>query len=218
MATVKLSNYECRRDLLPQVCMFCGAPAVTRVKRTFSWCPGWVWILILVNLIVVLVVALILTKKMTVRVPTCHEHEGYWRRKNVYVGLSFVAIVLISVGGLVIASSQAQGGGNDPTGFVCVGSSVLFFAWLVVAAIASARGVRAVHITDDTVKLTGVHEEFVTALREERAADRDDRSRFDRYGDERDDYDDRHPDDEPRRRRPRRDRYDDDDRRRGYDD
>jgi hypothetical protein len=36
MATVKLSNYECRRDLLPAVCMQCGAPADVRKSKTFS--------------------------------------------------------------------------------------------------------------------------------------------------------------------------------------
>jgi hypothetical protein len=39
MPTVKLSDYECRKNLLPDVCMFCGEPAVTRKSKNFAWHP-----------------------------------------------------------------------------------------------------------------------------------------------------------------------------------
>ena len=49
MATVKLTEYECRKNLLPKVCMFCGEPAVERKQKNFAWHPPWVCILILVR-------------------------------------------------------------------------------------------------------------------------------------------------------------------------
>lgn len=210
MATIKLSDYECRKDMLPKVCMFCGAPATTRVRRQFSWTPGWVWILILVNLIVLAVVAMLVTKKMPVRVPTCDEHEGHWRRKNTVIGLTFLAVAVLCVLGIVYATQQVGPGGDDVTGWVCAGCGVLFLAWLIMAAVMGTRGVRAVHITEDTIKLTGVNEDFVEALREERARYRDDAGR-ERYGDERDDYDDEIIDEPRPRRRVRDDRDDRDD-------
>lgn len=219
MANIKLSDYECDRGLLPEVCMFCGQPAVTRVRRTFAWHPSWVILLILINLIVMLVVALILTKKMAVRVPACDQHEGYWRRRTLILTLSGFVVAALCVGGIVYLSSLPPAAGDEFTGWICGGGIVLSLAWLVVAVVYSASGVRPTEITDRSIKLTGVHDDFVDALREERARYREGGGhRRGRYGDERDDYDDE-ADDEPidRRRRPRDDRDDDefnDDRRR----
>src|SRR6266851_3941179 len=109
MPSVKLSDYECERDMLPPVCMFCGNPATTRVRRNFSWHPGWVYILILVNLLITLVVALILTKKMTVRVPVCDEHEGYWRRRFAPLLGSFVLISITCIAGFAYMTSLPPG-------------------------------------------------------------------------------------------------------------
>src|SRR5262245_25207628 len=129
MSTIKLSDYECDQDLLPPVCMFCGQPATTRVRRNFTWYPGWVIVLILVNLIVMLVVALVLTKKLTVRVPTCDQHEGYWRRRSIIVSLSGVVVVGACIAALVYVMSLPPGG-NDLSGWVCGSSVVLLLLWL----------------------------------------------------------------------------------------
>jgi hypothetical protein len=207
MPTVKLSDYECKRDLLPDVCMFCGAPAATRLRRTFTWTPGWVWILLLVNLIVLAVVAMLVTKKMTVNVPVCEEHEGYWRRKNLLMLMSLLGVTLICIGGVVIVTTQDQRGNDDLTGWACGGSIAFAVVWLIFVGVLSTRGVRPVHITEDTVQLTAVHDDFIAALREERARFREHHGRVG-YGDERDDYDDEFVDEPPRRRR-----RDEDDRR-----
>jgi hypothetical protein len=209
MPSITLSKYECSRSLLPDVCVVCGAPATTRKARNFSWHPGWVWVLILINLIVVLIVALILTKRMSVRLPVCDQHEGYWRRRTWFYTLPTLAILLLGIGALVYLWSQPPGVKDELTGWLCGGSLVLLVAWIVVAAIVQATGIRATEITDRTMTLAGLHEEFVGAVREDRARARDDeRHRRSRYGDERDDYDDEY-EDLPPGRRPR-DDWDDD--------
>jgi hypothetical protein len=211
MPTVKLSEYECRRGLLPGVCMFCGAPATTRVERRFSWHPSWVYLLILINLLVTLIVALILTKKMTVRVPVCDEHEGFWRRRMLILVLTFLLVAACCTAALVYLAYLPPAVNDELTPWLCGGGVILFFAWLIVAAIYSSAGVRPTEITESFISLSKVHEDFVDALRDERARDREEGDRRrNRYGDERDDYDDLPDDDPPPRSRRSRDHdYDD---------
>jgi hypothetical protein len=201
MPSITLSKYECSRDLLPDVCAVCGAPATTRKSRTFSWHPSWVWILILVNLLVVLIVALVLTKRMTVRLPVCDQHEGYWRRRTLFYTLPTVFILLLGAGAFTYVVSRPPGPADDLNGWLCGGSIGLLFVWVVVAAIVQASGIRSTEITDRTMTLAGLHPDFVAAVREDRARDRDDaRYRRTRYGDERDDFDDEWEGPPPRRR------------------
>jgi hypothetical protein len=223
MPSVKLSRYECSRDMLPDVCMFCGEPATVRKRKTFGWHPGWVWILILVNLIVLIVVAMILTKKMPMKVPLCERHAGYWTRRTLTLTFSFLAVAVLCIGAGVYMDAQPVGQRDDLGGILCGGGVVLFLGWLIFAAIYSSSGVRPTEITDKAIRLTGVNEAFIDALEEERSRDRSERERS-RYGDERDDYDDQSDREPPRRRsyedddyRPRRRPIDDepDDRPRG---
>ena len=230
MANVKLSRYECSRDLLPDVCMFCGEPATVRKQKTFAWHPSWVWVLILVNLIVVLIVAMVLTKKMPTRVPVCDRHAGWWTRRTLILLFSFLFMAAACLAGIFYVDSQPGNAKGDLSGVVCGGGVGLFLVWLIVAAIYGTRGVRPTEITDRDMKLTGVHEAFIDALQEDRARERDQRDAG-RFGDERDDYDDDRDREPPRRsydddgyrpRRRRMDRDEPDDRPRGrrddYDD
>jgi hypothetical protein len=170
-----------------------------------------VWILILINLIVVLIVALILTKRMSVRLPVCDRHEGYWRRRTLFYTLPTVAILLLAAGAFAYAVSRPPGVQDDLTGWLCGGSLVVLVLWVIVAAIVQAAGIRATEITDRTMTLAGLDAEFVAAVREDRARDEDEgRYRRRRYGDERDDFDDEW-EGPPPRRRPRDDWDDDED-------
>jgi hypothetical protein len=185
MPNVKLTDFECRKNLLPDVCMFCGRRAVDRKKRTFAWHPPWVWILILVGVLIAAIVAMILTKRMTVRVPVCNEHEGFWRRRNLVVGLSLVAVVVVEVVFIAVAASQPQGQNNDWGGLACGGGAVLFLGWLVLVAIYSQRGLRPTEITDRFIRLTGVNQEFIHALEDDRERDREEEDDYRRQWKER---------------------------------
>ena len=171
MSNVRITEFECRKNLLPDVCMFCGRRAVDRKKRTFAWHPPWVWILILAGILVAAIVAMILTKRMTVRVPVCNEHEGFWRRRNLIIGLSFLAMVVAEVVLIAISVSLPPGQNNDPGGFICLGGTAMFLGWLVLVAIYSTRGIRPTEITDRFIRLTGVHRDFIDALEDDRERD-----------------------------------------------
>jgi hypothetical protein len=81
---------------------------------------------------------------------------------------------------------------SGAAGFICLGGVLAFFVWCVAAAILSTPAIRPTEITDKSITLRGVCEEFIEAL----AADR--------RGDARES-------DRPRRKRPR-DEDDEDDR------
>ena len=104
-----------------------------------------------------------------------------------------------------------QGPGNDElTGWLCGGGVVMFFFWLVGAAIYQANGVRPAEITDRDIRLAGVHAEFVHALEDDRDRDREEEEEYRRQRRAKREAEDR----ERQRERPRsadRRRDDDDD-------
>src|SRR5262245_27784101 len=216
MPRVRLSKYECTHDLLPPVCAFCGAPAAGVRERKFSWHPSWVWVLIFVHVLVALIVALILTRRMVVRVPVCDEHSGDWSRRTGILAGSFLVVAAFETAALIYLNNEPPAQQDELAGWLCGGGFVLFFAWVIFAAIFSTRGVRPVEITDRFIRLAGVHEDFVTALEADRVGGADERDRRVRYGDVRDDYDDE-PELPPPRSRDRGD-YDDYDERESDDD
>jgi hypothetical protein len=202
---------------LPDVCMKCGAPATVRKSKTFSWCPPWVYLLLLCNLIVFAVVALIVTKRRRLEVPLCAEHKNHWMWRQLLVLGSL--LFLLAAGFLVMIATtdnKGPGGGDDLSGAVCMGWLVLMVVWIVAAVIAQVTSIRPREITDRSITLLGVSPEFVRVfdsewqgrpqlppddLARERWNERSRRPRRDVPGDE--DLDRiRRPDDRDERRPP----------------
>jgi hypothetical protein len=174
MAAVWLDRFECRYEELPPVCIVCGAEATATSRQTFRWHPPWVIVLILVNLLIWAIVALLLTKTMTMDAPVCDEHKGHWfKRKLIGWGAVLLGLAVFA-GGVAVSVGLA----DDPRfrdvapwGFLV--GAVAFLVLLIVAAVVMRSGVRATEITDDDMRLTGVSEGFVEALREQRREERE---------------------------------------------
>jgi hypothetical protein len=176
--TVWLDRYECRDGELPPVCMVCGAEATTTSRQTFRWHPPWVLVLILAGVLIWAIVAIILTKTMTVYALVCDEHKGHWfKRKLIGWRLVLLGLAAFCVGFLMMALV------NDPRfgDFASLGpllGAAVFFATLIAAVLVLRSAIRPTEITDDDIRLTGVSEGFVEALREQRREERDrDRAR-----------------------------------------
>jgi hypothetical protein len=208
VATVKLLARECKRGLLPDVCAKCGQPAVERNYRRFSWHPEWLIVLILVGLLIYIIVALILTKKMAVDLPFCEKHRGYFRKRALMHWGAFFAWLALLIGGIVLLVNQDQNAPIIETGPVVLILSVTFLIMLIGVAISGHMAIRPAEITDRFIKLGNVDEEFIDALDDlrEENGDFDDRRREDRRRDDSDE-------DNRRREDRRRDDRDDDDRR-----
>jgi hypothetical protein len=172
MPAIWLDRDECRD--LPPVCMVCGAEAAATSRQTFRWHPPWVIVLILVSVPIWIIVALILTKKMTVYAPVCEQHRNYWLRRKLIAWLPVLSgVALFGVGAAVMITA-----GNDPRLqdfglYVMMGGALWFFVTLIVAAVVLRGGVRATEITDDAVRLAGLNPDFGDALRDQRAEDRE---------------------------------------------
>jgi hypothetical protein len=169
MAVVRIDDPAGRRYPVWEVCARCGAAATTWKDKTFAWHPPWVWVLLLAGLLPFAIVALILTKRMRVRMPLCEDHQNHWLWRNIIVfgglfawlGLAFLAFV---------SMTMVQWGNvlDDLGGLLCVGTVLGLLAWFVVTIVLSGSAIRPVGITDYAITLTGVAPEFADAVRDER--------------------------------------------------
>jgi hypothetical protein len=169
---------------LPRVCMKCAAEATTVKKRTFSWYPQWVYLLLLAGLLPFVIVAVVLTKRQTVEIPFCDRHKNHFLLR-VWAGLGGLAI-LCGAGGLFVFLLSANGPNNkndDLAGVLCFGWSVLLLLYAVgVGVYGALTTIRPTRITDREVTLTNVSPKFARAVEEddaeyERDIDRDVRDR-----------------------------------------
>ncbi len=186
MATVRLGRYEVTERLLPLACLRCGTEATVHKQKTFSWHPPWVTILILAGLLPLIwlrlgdvpwvtililagllpyaIVAIILTKRMTVHAPLCEQHRHHWLWRTRYVTLGLLWFLGLAIAGIGLLASK-----GDIAGFVCLGTAVAGLLWLISAAIIQHLAIRPTEITERSISLTNVSPHFIEALREERA-------------------------------------------------
>jgi hypothetical protein len=145
--------------------MVCGEYSDEHIVKNFRWFPEWVGLLILAGLLPYVIVAEILKKRMTVEVPVCERHRGYFVRRQVII--SIVAVLLfilpISFGFLMlaVASTPKETDEAVTAGFFCFGVSV--FPAVITIALIQNSTIRPAEITDRGITLKRVHEEFVDA-------------------------------------------------------
>ncbi len=165
MATVWLDTELCESGDLPDVCLKCGRATSSRVRKTFSWLPGWVYLFILAGLLVFVILALILRKSVTAHVPLCQEHKNHWlyRALGIVLGL-FAAIGWVVIAAILMGSLPPGSDLNALLGLSILGA---LLGWLIAAAVVSTTAIRAVEISDRRgLKLNGVCRDFVEAYRD----------------------------------------------------
>lgn len=165
MSQLRLNIHEADGDL-PMVCMCCGAPATVVRTRRMSWYPRWVWLLILVNLLVLLIVAMILTKRATLQAPLCDEHKNHWSKRMLIGFGSFVLLVLFIIGEVVVMSNASRQIQDSMGGFAFLAGAVAVLAWLILLVTLSGTAIRPNEITDRDLVLAGVSPAFIDALEE----------------------------------------------------
>jgi len=197
MPRATLTTYELDHDLLPAVCVWCGAPATERVTRPVPVPPrgrGCLWgipLFVILYLAVPAAVVLIplLLRRTAVRFPVCEAHRDHWdwrdrvRRRVLWpaaAGGSVVAQV-VCLTGLVV----------PPLLYLHAAVGVLGIGFLIDQLVVG-RGEVGVHRHGPgRVRLIRAHPDFVAALIEDRARDRvDNPARRALRRDVRDDFDD----------------------------
>lgn len=196
MARVHLTHYEVEHDLLPPVCVRCGAPAVDRVVQTVYIIDGWGGVIpffgAMIGLFVLpplLPLSLRLARAVHVRVPYCEPHRDVFNRRHwaewriLIPAWTFAAL---TVDGFLIGSLISDG-----PGFVCAAPLIVMFVGVWSAIWLARNQVKITNVDKTGVRLSGVDETFASALAEERARDRvSNPDRRGGHGDMRDDYDD----------------------------
>jgi hypothetical protein len=171
MAKIRLRRWEVEEYELPPVCARCGERAVVQPDKTFSWHPPWVLVFLFIGgLLIYVIVALILTKRMTVPLPFCRRHRNYWRNRAMFVYGGLFGLLLLTAGGVIASLALDPAGQGAVLGTVCVGAFLIFLVWLIAAAIMQTNGIRTNEITDRFIVLVGLSREFVDAVYDDRDA------------------------------------------------
>lgn len=195
MAKIRVYKDEADGDEFPRMCVKCGADADLDVRQKFSWYPQWVIVIVLASPLIALIVAMILTKRMTVTLPVCHRHRNHWLNRQLFVWLGLLFWVVYLIAAIAVADQLPK----DTTP-VLIGTGIFgFLGWLVAAVVFHNSGVKPREITDKYIELIKVNPAFA------------------------DEWDETHPPPKPLRRRPPPRRYEDDEyddrpRRQGADD
>jgi hypothetical protein len=167
MAQVRLGRYELFHYDLPPYCLRCGAPARKRIGKNFAWYPPWVNLLIFIGLLPAAIVALVLTKRMRVEAPMCARHRWHWAGRILAVLVSLLGIIFLTAL-LVVLAPPDEAGAFFSLGLIS-GTLLLLTGGLIL----HFTSIRPVEITDRSITLTGVSEEFVEALEEDRDREQD---------------------------------------------
>jgi hypothetical protein len=179
MGRLRLRENELRASRLPELCMVCGEPAETHVKKNFSWFPPWVSVTILLGLIPYVIIAAILTKRMSVGVTLCARHRGHFWKRTLVIWLALLGWLALSVAAFVIAAALAPKngpGGGEEFGFAWLAFTLGLIAAIIVIAIAQNTAIRPKEITDRDITLIHVDDRFIDEIermREERRRLRD---------------------------------------------
>jgi hypothetical protein len=168
MATVRISRFEAAERLLPPVCMRCGAEATVLKRKAFSWHPSWVLVLLLAGLLPFLILALVLTKYMTIHAPLCEEHRNHWTWRSLFTWLGLTFFLILGIMAIIFSVQERGPGAAAVGGLLCLGTLIGGLGWLIAAAIIQLVGIRPTEITNRGMTLTNVSPAFADALEDER--------------------------------------------------
>ena len=78
---------------LPNLCVRCGAPQSELITKRYAWHHPALFLLILLGVLIYVIAAMIIQKKMELKLPLCDEHAGSYRRnRGIAITLLLVAI------------------------------------------------------------------------------------------------------------------------------
>src|SRR5262249_5826683 len=122
------------------------------------------------------IMAAILSKYMTVDVPVCQRHDRYFAKRMtalvVVVAVIFLVPLAVAIAGIALAETPHDQPQGIVGGFACLGVCVAI--GIVVIYVIQNGTLRPKEITDGSITLVRVHDDFVRALKRSRYDDEDD--------------------------------------------
>jgi hypothetical protein len=144
---------------LPNVCICCGAEAVTTYEKTFRWSPGsskfFTFLLACLS-----VIRFGSGTSIAVRVPFCRSHKGYWTRR---ILLLLAGVVPFVIAGLLGAFDEQRMRREEVEPRLLV-LPFLFLGWLITLVVVNYLSIRATEINERGVTLTNVAPKFADAV------------------------------------------------------
>src|SRR5262245_720122 len=172
MSRIRLIQTETRAGALPVVCMICGGPVATYVRKLFVWRPNWLYVLAVLNWLTLPILPISLTlfiirifnvRRMTVECPVCARHSSYfaWRGFLIYAQSTVLVVApLVHVSFMVVGALRGPG-----FVFFLLITALLLLGCGIVGWVVRRLGVVALEITDEWIVLTNVHPAFAEQLR-----------------------------------------------------
>lgn len=139
---------------IPPNCVKCGTPTSDKLRMKFHWHSSWLYLLIFAGLIIYLIVALIVQKKVNLEVPFCSAHRSCRTRMNITGAGLLIASVPAS---FVLAALDVDGG------WIALIAVVLAFSGLVVLALVGSSFC-PVYIDESYATFKGAGEQFLVTL------------------------------------------------------
>ncbi|NPC72885.1 hypothetical protein HPP05_24360 [Corallococcus exiguus] len=134
---------------LPPICIVTGEREGVVFKTVhFSWYPRWIGFLALLNLLIAIIVAAAMTKRVKGTLPFTEEAWSRWKRGQIIMGVSVVAGIAL----LILAFSLLASDAPEWQGLVALASSVALpvLAWVFFLR---ARGPQVRRIDPDNISL-----------------------------------------------------------------
>ena len=160
MSSIRVYRDEANGKMFPDLCIRCGAEAELTQRKKFVYTPPWVHVFILAGLLPWALLAMLLRKEMTIRVPLCRQHKWHWHGRILFAIGGLFAIIFSGIGAIVIATEVK---GVDLDGPLIFGFIALFIGWLVGVVVSNNTCIRPKEITNRWADLIGVSEAFAEA-------------------------------------------------------
>ncbi len=145
------------QSVLNDVCLKCGdAAGGKRLKRKFYWHSPFITLLFLLNVVIYIVVAMIVRKKIETEFGFCDGCKSR-RRWSILIGW---LLLLSAVGIAAVGAGQ-----ESPWAFVAIAPLLIGLIWFVV----KVPVLRPKKIKDSIGWFTGAHERYLASLNEWRA-------------------------------------------------
>ncbi|RKH01964.1 hypothetical protein [Corallococcus carmarthensis] len=148
MHHVDIPSGELNEFDLPPVCIITGERQGVVFKQVkFSWYPRWVGFLALLNLLIAIIVAAAMTKRVKGTLPFTEEAWSRWKRGQVIMGVSVVAAIALLIAAVSLLSADVI-----PLGLAALASCVAIpvLAWVYFLR---GRGPQVRRIDKDSIAL-----------------------------------------------------------------
>lgn len=144
----------------PARCICCNTPAAPpRKARTLSWHSPWLFLLILLNIIVYLVVALLVRRRVRLHPVLCAAHAAA-RRRGLWTG---GGILLLGLMVLFSGAANAAAGLSGLRDALLLAGTLLMLAAVWVASRVPAS-LSAARIDKQVIRVRGAGEPFLASL------------------------------------------------------